>query len=50
GIVDIVVIDDLLMKKDIDEIGHVMIGHEHAYHVVLDMHTVVRDLSLLDLC
>ncbi|GKA45381.1 hypothetical protein Tco_0738177 [Tanacetum coccineum] len=28
GIVDIVVIDDLLMKKDIDEIGHVMIGHE----------------------
>ncbi|GKG24122.1 hypothetical protein Tco_0392158, partial [Tanacetum coccineum] len=28
GIVDIVVIEGLLMKKDIDEIGHVMIGHE----------------------
>ncbi|GKE68139.1 hypothetical protein Tco_1526211, partial [Tanacetum coccineum] len=29
GIVDIIVIDDLLMRKDIDEIGHVMIGHVH---------------------
>ncbi|GKA83783.1 hypothetical protein Tco_0805378 [Tanacetum coccineum] len=28
GIVDIVVIEGLLMKKDIDETGHVMIGHE----------------------
>ncbi|GJU55524.1 hypothetical protein Tco_1229238, partial [Tanacetum coccineum] len=28
GIVDIVVSEGLLMKKDIDETGHVMIGHE----------------------
>ncbi|GJV06786.1 hypothetical protein Tco_1344442 [Tanacetum coccineum] len=28
GIVDIVVIEGLLMKKDIDETGHVMIRHE----------------------
>ncbi|GJY96130.1 hypothetical protein Tco_0512491 [Tanacetum coccineum] len=28
GIVDIVVIEGLLMKRDIDETGHVMIGHE----------------------
>ncbi|GJU31081.1 hypothetical protein Tco_1174670 [Tanacetum coccineum] len=28
GIVDIVVIEGLLMKKDIDETGHVMIEHE----------------------
>ncbi|GJX41548.1 hypothetical protein Tco_0256538 [Tanacetum coccineum] len=28
GIMDIVVIEGLLMKKDIDETGHVMIGHE----------------------
>ncbi|GKD00879.1 hypothetical protein Tco_1171153, partial [Tanacetum coccineum] len=30
GIVDIVVIEGLLMKKDIDETVHVMIGHEVA--------------------
>ncbi|GJS27116.1 hypothetical protein Tco_0487736 [Tanacetum coccineum] len=28
GIMDIVVIEGLLIKKDIDETGHVMIGHE----------------------
>ncbi|GKG43224.1 hypothetical protein Tco_0479908, partial [Tanacetum coccineum] len=28
SILDIVVIEGLLMKKDIDETGHVMIGHE----------------------
>ncbi|GJW91332.1 putative reverse transcriptase domain-containing protein [Tanacetum coccineum] len=28
GIMDIVVIEGLLMKRDIDETGHVMIGHE----------------------
>ncbi|GKE46744.1 hypothetical protein Tco_1478002, partial [Tanacetum coccineum] len=43
-------IEGLLMKKDIDKTRHVMIGHEHASHVVLNMHIVVRDLSLLDLC
>ncbi|GKD23901.1 hypothetical protein Tco_1225604, partial [Tanacetum coccineum] len=54
-----VVIEVLLMKKDIDktghvtkdidETGHVTIGHRHASHVVLSMRTAVHDLSLSDL-
>ncbi|GKD54669.1 hypothetical protein Tco_1288056, partial [Tanacetum coccineum] len=45
GIVDIVVIEGLLMKKDIDETRHVMIGHElNVRHCHSDIPRVVDQL------